>query len=445
MDAAHILLGRPWQFDGKAKHDGFQNTYSFKKDGVNITLVPFDSRQTQAEEEDKIITEAPLQVQPLLREFADMIPNDLPPGLSAMRDIQHCIDFIPGFVILNGPAYRMNPKEFAKLQRQVTELLEKGLIRESVSLCAVPALLVPKYEGTFWMCINSRAVHKITIKYHFPIPRLDDLLDQLHGSTIFSKIYLRSGYHKIRMRPGDEWKTAFKTQDGLYEWMVMPFGLSNAPSTFMRLMNQFSQGGRFTWTSEAAKAFDILKAKVTEAPVLALPNFDKVFQVECGASGVGIGGVLSQNQQSIAFFSEKLNDFINGQHKLKSRPAKWVEFIQAFSFVIRHKVGSNNQVADALSRIYRVHVIMVLFQQFSKLDGYLFKGARLCIPLCSLREAIVLEGHAGGLAGHFGHDKTLALLRLYTLLFVPIAPWEDVSLDFVLGLPRTQRARDSVM
>ncbi|GJZ98859.1 RNA-directed DNA polymerase [Tanacetum coccineum] len=205
------------------------------------------------------------------------------------------------------------------------------------------------------------------------------------------------------------------------------------------------KGGRFTWTSEAAKAFDILKAKVTEAPVLALPNFDEVFQVECDASGVGIGGVLSQNQQSIAFFSEKLNDFINGQHKLKSRPAKWVEFIQAFSFVIRHKVGSNNQVADALSRIYRVHVIMVLFQQFSKLDGYLFKGARLCIPLCSLREAIVLEGHAGGLAGHFGHDKTLALLRLYTLLFVPIAPWEDVSLDFVLGLPRTQRARDSVM
>ncbi|GJW06309.1 RNA-directed DNA polymerase [Tanacetum coccineum] len=277
-----------------------------------------------------------------------------------------------------------------------------------MSPCAVPALLVPKHGRTFRMCIDSIAVNKITIKYHFPIPRLDDLLGQLHASTIFSKIDLRSGYHQIPMRPGDEWKTTFKTRDGLYEWMVMPFGLSNAPSTFMRLMNQ---GGRFTWTSEAAKAFDILKAKVIEAPILALHNFDKVFQVECDASGVGIGGVLSQNQRPVAFFSEKLNDarhkystydkefyaivrsldmwrhyllsnefvlfsdhealkFINGQHKLKSRHAKWVEFFQAFSFVIRHKVGSNNQVADALSRRHSLITTMqIRVQGFDSFRG----------------------------------------------------------------------------
>uniref|UniRef100_A0A2N9H8I9 CCHC-type domain-containing protein n=1 Tax=Fagus sylvatica TaxID=28930 RepID=A0A2N9H8I9_FAGSY len=226
MHAGHILLGRPWQYDRRAIHDGFKNMYSFVNEGKTIKLAPLTPSQVY---EDQL----KLKSEEFEHVFSKEMPNELPP----IRGIEHQIEFVPRATIPNQPAYKNNPEETKELQRQVEDLMSKGYVRESMSPCAVPVLLVPKKDGTWRMCVDCRAINNITVKYRHPIPRLDDMLDELHGSCIFSKIDLKSGYHQIRMKEGDEWKTAFKTKYGLYEWLVMPFGLTNAPSTFMRLMN----------------------------------------------------------------------------------------------------------------------------------------------------------------------------------------------------------------
>jgi len=576
------------------------------------------------------------------------------------------VDLIPGATIPNRPAYRSNPEETKEIQRQVEALLEKGWVRDSISPCAVPVILVPKKDGSWRMCSDCRSVNSITIKYRHPIPRLDDLLDELHGAQVFSKIDLRSGYNQIRIREGDEWKTAFKTKFGLYEWLVMPFGLTNAPSTFMRLMNHVlrdfighfvvvyfddiliynadldlhaqhlhsvlsalrheklyanlekcmfcqdhvvflgfvvsSKGVEvdqakvkaiqewptpktvsdirsfhglasfyrrfvkdfstlaaplnelvkknvsFKWGEKQEKAFQTLKQRLVSAPILALPNFYKSFEIECDASGIGIGAVLLQEGHPIAYFSEKLSGtalnystydkelyalvralktwqhylfpkefvihsdheslkYLKAQGKLNKRHAKWVEFLEQFPYVIKYKKGKGNVVADALSRRHALlsmvetkllgfKVLKGLYEddkefgqrykecekmpkdEYYRFEGFLFRANRLCVPQSSIRELLVKEAHRGGLMGHFGVHKTYDILHehfywvnmkkdvaklcesciecrqakskvlpqgLYTPLPVPEHPWVALSMDFVLGLPKSSAGRDSIL
>jgi hypothetical protein len=136
------------------------------------------------------VDDLPEEIQELLGEFADIIVDELPRSLPPMRSVSHHIDLIPGASLPNKAAYRLTPQENEEVKRQVQDLLDKGLVRESLSPCVVPTVLSPKKDGGWRMCTDSRAINKITIRYRFPLPRMDDLMDCLSGANYFSKIDL---------------------------------------------------------------------------------------------------------------------------------------------------------------------------------------------------------------------------------------------------------------
>ena len=174
---------------------------------------------------------------PIVNEFLDVFPDELP-GLPPDREIEFTIDLAPGTEPVSKAPYRMAPVEMKELAMQLQELLDKGFIRPSVSPWGAPVLFVKKKDGSMRLCIDYRELNKLTIKNKYPLPRIDDLFDQLKGATCFSKIDLRSGYHQLKIKAEDIPKTAFRTRYGHYEFLVMSFGLTNAPAAFMDLMNR---------------------------------------------------------------------------------------------------------------------------------------------------------------------------------------------------------------
>ncbi|GJW88626.1 putative reverse transcriptase domain-containing protein [Tanacetum coccineum] len=174
---------------------------------------------------------------PIVQDFPEVFPEDLP-GLPPTRQVEFQIDLVPGAAPVARAPYRLAPSEMKELSEQLKELSDKGFIRPSSSPWGAPVLFVKKKDGSFRMCIDYRELNKLTVKNRYPLPRIDDLFDQLQGSSVYSKIDLRSGYHQLRVREEDIPKTAFRTRYGHYEFQVMPFGLTNAPAVFMDLMNR---------------------------------------------------------------------------------------------------------------------------------------------------------------------------------------------------------------
>jgi len=201
------------------------------REGVQLYMIKLTSVSTDQESH----TVSP-EIEEMLQEFSDIL-SGLPEGLPPSRATDHRINLVPGSSVPVSRIYPLSGAQLAELRAQLQELLERGFIRPSTSPYGSPILFVPKKDGGWRLCIDYRAINRITIKNSHPLPRIDEMFEQLHGSTIFSKLDLASGYHQIRMHEDSIEKTAFKTKYGHYEYVVMPFGLTNAPATFQCVMN----------------------------------------------------------------------------------------------------------------------------------------------------------------------------------------------------------------
>ncbi|GJT51524.1 putative reverse transcriptase domain-containing protein [Tanacetum coccineum] len=390
---------------------------------------------------EKVVT-IPLPNGKILRILGEKPEEKMRHSKSAKVKEQKLKDIVVVRNFLKSP-YRLAPSEMEELSRQLRELRDKGFIRSSSSPWGAPVLFVKKKDGSFRMCIDYRELNKLTIKNHYPFPRIDDLFDQLQGSQYFSKIDLWSGYYHLRVHEDYIPKTAFKTRYGHFEFTVMPFGLTNAPAFlghvingdglhvnsskieavknweaprtsrevhlflglagyYRRFIENFSQLAKpftilthkhkeYVWGEEQERAFQTLKDKLCNAPVLALLDRPEDFIVYCDTSGSGLGCVLMQRGKVIVYASRQLKIYeknytthdlesgavvfdlkiwrhylygtksviytdhkslqhIFNQKEMNMRQRHWIKLFSNYDCKIHYHPGKANVAADALSR-----------------------------------------------------------------------------------------------
>ncbi|GKD18554.1 putative reverse transcriptase domain-containing protein, partial [Tanacetum coccineum] len=302
----------------------------------------------------------------------------LPPA----RPVEFQIDLIQGAAPVARAPYRLALSEMKELSEQLQEISDKGFIRPSSSPWGAPILFFKKKNGSFRMCIDYRELNKLIVKNRYPLSMIDDLFDQLQGSSIYSKIDLRSRYHQLRVREQDIPKAAFQTRYGHYEFQVMPFGLTNAPAdekeheehlkAILELLKKEKLGIHVDpakiksikdWASPKTpteiRQFLGLAGYYQSAPILALPEGSEDFVVYYDASHKGLGAVLMQRERVIAYTSRQLKVHEKNYTTHDLELGLVLELLSDYDCDIRYHPGKANVVADALSRKERIEPLRV--------------------------------------------------------------------------------------
>nr|GEX16612.1 hypothetical protein [Tanacetum cinerariifolium] len=408
-------------------------------------------------------------------DFPKVFPEDLP-GLPSTRQVEFHIELIPGAVLVACAPYRLAPTEMKELAEQLKELFDKGFIRPSSSPWGAPILFVKKKDGSFRMCIDYRELNKLILKNRYPLPRIDDLFDQLQGSSIYSKIDLRLGYHQLRVREEDISKTTFRTRYRHYEFQVMPFGLTNAPAehakhlkTILELLKKEKLYAKFSKCEFLISTMKFLGhmidssglagyyrrfiegfSKITK-PMTKLTQKDKKFDwgeqqemkviayasrqlkvheknytthdLELGAVvfALKIWRHYLYSTKCVVFTNHKSLQHILNRKELNMRQRRWIKLLSDYDCEIPYHPGKANVVADALSRKERIKSLRaediggMLKKLEARADGTLCLDNRSWLPCYDdMKSLIIHESHKSKYSIHPGSDKMYHdMKRLY--------------------------------
>jgi hypothetical protein len=233
-----MILGMDWLEENGAQFDCKEKTVSLRNPGGGRVVYQGDQHaHIEVQLQINTLKEAKLEDILVVNEFQDVFPQELP-GMPPNKEIELTIDLILGTAPIAQAPYKMGPKELVELKEQLDKLEHKGIIQESISHWGTPVIFVDKRDGGCRMCKDYRNLNNVTIKNKYPLRRIQDLFDQVRGAGVFSKFDLRLGYHQIKIKKEDVPKTAFVSRCGHHEYLVVPFGLTNAPTIFMNLMNK---------------------------------------------------------------------------------------------------------------------------------------------------------------------------------------------------------------